>query len=147
MTRNTKKTASSFYFLENSFENQSPILPKWQTSQTTSFQHYAVSLTKNKFPNLFERMVHFIQKKGLYKEIFKYLQRNNLRSNTQFGFRTSYSTIDAILYCTEALRKAIDNNKCIACSILDLPVLKAFDSQKRSAKANCAIRRRLAYFL
>ena len=43
-----------------------------------------------------------------------------------FGSKTSYSTIDAILYCTEAFRKAIDNNKTVACSLLDLS--KAFGS-------------------
>ena len=41
-------------------------------------------------------------------------------------FRTSYSTIDAILYCTEAFKKAIDNNKTVACSLLDLS--RDFDS-------------------
>ena len=62
----------------------------------------------------------------LYKQINEYLISQKLLSNTQFGFRTSNSTIDAILYCTEAFRKAIDNNKTVACSLLDLS--KAFDS-------------------
>ena len=66
-------------------------------------------------------------KKLLYKQINEYLISQKLQSNTQLvGFRTSYSTIDAILYCTEAFRKAIDNNKNVACSLLDLS--KAFDS-------------------
>ena len=55
-----------------------------------------------------------------------YLQSNNILSNTRFGFRTSYSTIDAILYYSEVFRKAIDNNKYVACSLLDLS--KALDS-------------------
>ena len=56
--------------------------------------------------------------KLLYKQINEYLISQKLLSNTQFGFRTSYSTIDAILYCTEAFRKAIDNNITVACSLL-----------------------------
>ena len=68
--------------------------------------------------NVFEKL--------LYKQINEYLISQKLLSNTQFGFRTSYSTIDAILFCTEAFRKAIDNNKTVACSLLDLS--KAFDS-------------------
>ena len=52
--------------------------------------------------------------KLLYKQINEYLISQKLLSNTQFGFRTSYSTIDAILYCTEAFRKAKDNNKTVA---------------------------------
>ena len=62
----------------------------------------------------------------LCKQINEYLISKKLLSNTQFGFRTSYSTTDAILYCTEAFRRAIDNNKTVACSLLNLS--KAFDS-------------------
>ena len=61
-----------------------------------------------------------------YKQINEYLISQKLLRNTRFGSRTSYSTIDAILYCTEASRKAIVNNKNVACSLLDLS--KAFDS-------------------
>ena len=50
-----------------------------------------------------------IFEKLLDKQINAYMISQKLLSNTQFGFRTSYSTIDAILYCTEAFRKAIDN--------------------------------------
>ena len=67
-----------------------------------------------------------IFEKLLYKQINEYLIYQKLLSNTQFGFRTSYSAIDAIFACTEAFRKAIDNNKTVACSLLDLS--KAFDS-------------------
>ena len=63
--------------------------------------------------------------KLLYKQINEYLISQKLLSNTEFGLRTSYSTIDAILYYTEAFRKAIDHNKTVACSLLDLS--KAFD--------------------
>ena len=64
--------------------------------------------------------------KLLCKQINENLISKKTLSNTQFGFRTSYSTTDAILYCTEAFRRAIDNNKTVACSLLDLS--KAFDS-------------------
>ena len=64
--------------------------------------------------------------KLLYKQINEHLIFQKVLSKTQFGFRTSYSTIDANLYCTEAFTKAVDNNKTEACSLLDLS--KAFDS-------------------
>ena len=67
-----------------------------------------------------------IFEKFLYKQINENLISQKLLSDTEFGFKTSYSTIDAILYCTEAFRKAIDNNRTLACSLLDLS--KAFDS-------------------
>ena len=49
--------------------------------------------------------------KLLYKQINEYLLSTNLLSNTQFVFRTSYSTMDAILYCIEFFRKSMDENK------------------------------------
>ena len=63
--------------------------------------------------------------KLLYKQINEYLIPQKLLSNTQFEFRTSYSTTNAIVYCTKAFRKAIDNNKTVACCLLDLS--KAFN--------------------
>ena len=52
--------------------------------------------------------------KLLYKQVNEYLIPQKLLSNTQFGFRTTYSTIDPNLYCTEAFRKAINHNKTVA---------------------------------
>ena len=46
--------------------------------------------------------------KFLYKQINECRLFNNLLSNTWFGFRTSYSTIDAILHCIEFFRKTMD---------------------------------------
>ena len=46
-----------------------------------------------------------IFEKLLYKQINDYTISQKLLSNTQFGFRISYSTIDAILYCTEPSKK------------------------------------------
>ena len=38
-------------------------------------------------------------KKNLYKQIKEYSLSQTLLSNTQFGFRTSCSTIDTIFFC------------------------------------------------
>ena len=35
----------------------------------------------------------------------KYLEENQLQSQTQFGFQARFSTIDALLYATETIRK------------------------------------------
>ena len=64
--------------------------------------------------------------KLLFKQINEYLISQKLLGNTQFGFRTTFSTTDAFLYCTGAFKKAIDNNKTVAFYLLDLS--KAFDS-------------------
>ena len=55
--------------------------------------------------------------KLLYKEINEYLFSNNLLSNTQFGFRTSYWTMYTILYCTEIFRKSMVENSFVAVSL------------------------------
>ena len=64
--------------------------------------------------------------KLLSKEKIEYLQSKDLLRNTQFGFQMSFSTIDALLYCTESIRKVIEKNIYVACSLLELS--KAFDS-------------------
>ena len=93
---------------------------------TTIYKREDPELPENYRPISITGVLSKVFEKLLYKQINEYLIPQKLLSNTQFGFRTSYSTIDAILYCTEAFRKAIDNNKTVACSLLDLS--KAFDS-------------------
>ena len=67
--------------------------------------------------------------RGCCKKIVEFLHNERCYSETQFGFRNNYSTIDALLYCTESCRLAIDNNKIITAALLDLS--KVFDSIKR----------------
>ena len=64
--------------------------------------------------------------KLICNQILEHLERNNLLSQIQFGFRAKYSTTDALLYATEKIRSDIDNNKMVAAAFLDLS--KAFDS-------------------
>ena len=54
----------------------------------------------------------------LQKQIVAFL--HNERCETQFGFRNNYSTLDALLYCTESFRLAIENNRIITAALLDL---------------------------
>ena len=72
--------------------------------------------------------------KLLYKQINEYLLYNSLLSKTQFGFSTSYSTMDAILYRTEFFRKTMDENNNIAVSFLGLS--KAFDAMNHDHLKN-----------
>ena len=66
----------------------------------------------------------------LAKQINDYLQRNNLLSETQFGFRKGHSTTDALLYAVESFRSSIDDGMYVAGAMLDLS--KAFDSISHS---------------
>ena len=54
------------------------------------------------------------------KQIAHFLHNERVYSETQFGFRNNYSTIDALLFCTESFRLAVDNNKLITAALLDL---------------------------
>ena len=49
----------------------------------------------------------------LYKQIKEYLLSNNLISNTQFGFRILYSTMDAILFYVHWVLPQISGRKQI----------------------------------
>ena len=64
--------------------------------------------------------------KVICNQILEHLERYNLQSQIQFGFRAKYSTTDALLYAREKIRSDIDNNKTVAAAFLDLS--KAFDS-------------------
>ena len=55
-----------------------------------------------------------------------YLESNKLLTQRQIGFRSNYSTTDALLYATENIRKKLDYNENTAAAFIDLS--KAFDS-------------------
>ena len=54
------------------------------------------------------------------------LHHNNLLSIDQYGFRTKYSTIDSLLFCTEIIKSKTDVSNVVTAAFLDLS--KAFDS-------------------
>ena len=64
--------------------------------------------------------------KLLFRQLSKYLNDNSVLSKTQFGFRKSRSTKDALLYFTVCVRQNKEANESVFCAALDLS--KAFDS-------------------
>ena len=64
--------------------------------------------------------------KLLHNQIETYVNEQKLYTPTQFGFRKNFSSIDALLYCTEKFRCYLDENLFVAAVMLDLS--KAFDS-------------------
>ena len=64
--------------------------------------------------------------KLLFRQLSKYLNDNNVLSQTQFGFRKSRSTKDALLYFTECVRQNMEANESVFVAALD--VSRAFDS-------------------
>ena len=66
----------------------------------------------------------------LQKQIVEFLHYKSCFSEMQFGFGNNCSTIDALFYCTESFRLAVNNNRNITAALLDLS--KAFDSVKHN---------------
>ena len=82
----------------------------------------------SQFDKIFERM--------LFSRLFSYLDKNQLLSKNQFGFRPNSSTQVVISTMHDKLIKIIDNNLYTCCIFLDLS--KAFDMvNHRFCYGNC----------
>ena len=46
----------------------------------------------------------------MYKKLSNFLDINNLIHSSQFGFRTKYSTTDALINLTESIRQSLDKS-------------------------------------
>ena len=66
-----------------------------------------------------------VLEKIVFKQVYKYLDANNILIANQYGFRPNYSTALALFELTENIRKAIDTGHVVALVTKDLE--KAFD--------------------
>ena len=67
-----------------------------------------------------------IYEKCIYTRIFDYLTKNNLISTKQFGFRSKFSTIHALISITERIKQLMDSGHYVCGVFIDLE--KAFDT-------------------
>ena len=67
-----------------------------------------------------------IYEKLIYTRIFEYLTKNNLISSKQFGFRSKFSTIHALISITERIKQLMDTGHYTCGIFIDLE--KAFDT-------------------
>ena len=67
---------------------------------------------------VFEKIVH--------RQLYNYLQENNVLSPLQFGFSPGHTTQDVVVSMVDEWRKALDEDKLVGSVMLDLS--KAFDS-------------------
>ena len=70
------------------------------------------------FSKIFEKIVQ--------KQVYSYLNNNNLLFDSQHGFRENYSTESAVIELTDHLKSQIDKHHLPMCLFLDLS--KAFDT-------------------
>ena len=69
---------------------------------------------------------HKLLEKLMYKRLIKFLEKNNILNENEFGFRSNRSTTQAILLIADKLQRAIEDKK-ISCGIF-LDLSKAFDT-------------------
>ena len=67
-----------------------------------------------------------VLRKVVHKQIYEFLETNNLLSPNQFGFRRSRSTQHAVTYFSVCVRKHMDNGEYTGAVFVDLR--KAFDT-------------------
>ena len=62
----------------------------------------------------------------VYCQLSDYLEKNNLLSPSQYGFRQGRSTVQPITYQIDYIKKNADNGKCTG--VLYMDFMKAFDT-------------------
>ena len=67
-----------------------------------------------------------ILEKLMYGRLMKYVEKMNIISENQFGFRSGYSTVQAVMLITDKIQKAVEN-KQYSCGIF-LDLNKAFNT-------------------
>ena len=119
--------AEPLCFLINAFLNEGkfpsdlkqahvrPIFKKGDTEDPNNYRPISITAASSK---VFGKVIR--------EQITNYIDNNKLFSPVQFGFRKNISTMDALVFTTEKIRKEIDNNHFLAAAFLDLS--KAFDS-------------------
>ena len=94
------------------------VVPIYKNGDTEEPNNYRPISITSALSKIFEKVIR--------NQMVEYLEKYNIISPIQFGFRAKFSTTDALLYATENIRSDIDNNKMVAAAFLDLS--KAFDS-------------------
>ena len=79
-------------------------------------------------PNIFPQLSHIAKvfERLVHVRLSSFLEKNNILSNFQLGFRPAHFTQHAINYLHEKFVQALDNNEHVVAVFLDLS--KAFDT-------------------
>ena len=122
-----EQIAAILHFLENqslrsgSFPNSETcarLTPIYKSGEKSNFDNYRPISVLNILSKVLERLVH--------RQISDYLERNNLLSCSQFGFRGERSTHHAVTLFTEHIRNNMEQSRCTGALFMDLR--KAFDT-------------------
>ena len=108
------KTAKKNYY-ENQFLKFLKIAlvtPIFKANENNLFENYRPISVLTCFSKLLEKL--------MYKRLFNYVEKHNILSNHQYGFRRNRSTEDALLNLTDKISKALDEGKYTIGVFLDL---------------------------
>ena len=96
----------------------SQVTPIYKNGDVTDRGNYRPISILSPFGKVLERLI--------YNQLYAFLEKHSTLFQYQFGFRKGYSTEQAILEITDALRKALDK-KLVTCGLF-LDFSKAFDT-------------------
>ena len=95
--------------------NVTPLFKKDDPMDAKNYRPISITCA---FSKIFEKILH--------AQITEHLDKFQIMTPFQFGFRKNISTQDALVYVTESIRNQIDSKKIVHAALLDLS--KAFDS-------------------
>ena len=102
------------------------IIPIFKKGDVNLFTNYRPIAILPQFSKIWEKLI--------FNRIYVYLEKLNLLSVTQFGFRQNYSTTHTISYIYDKFIKNADSGLYSCCIFLDLT--KAFDTVDHSKLLN-----------
>lgn len=94
------------------------VVPLFKSGDKNNVQNYRPISILPIFSKIIEKVVHH--------QLYGYMQRNNLLTNNQYGFRKKLSTSDAITDMTQYVYDSLDRGDTIISFFLDFS--KAFDT-------------------
>jgi hypothetical protein len=100
---------------------------EWKTAQVIPLHKAGNTTDHNNFrPISILPVISKIMERAVHHQLMDYLERNQLLSPNQFGYRNQRSTELATVLLTDTIRKAGDNGQLTGAVFLDLS--KAFDT-------------------
>lgn len=97
---------------------RSKIVPVFKKGNKTIITNYRPISIQPFFSNVLKKLIE--------KRLFSYLQKFNLLSPRQFGFRPGYSNNLALIALKDMIKSKIDEGKFVGCAFIDFT--KAFDT-------------------
>ena len=107
-------------FLSGTFRNKmklAKVIPLYKTGKQNVFTNYRPVSLLPQFSKILEKIFS--------EQLDVFIEKQNILSESQYGFRSNRSTSMALLELIEGITLAVDNTKCTICVFIDLK--KAFD--------------------